>query len=70
MTDAQKQIERAKAHISAAPRKVIEWVPGSWWVVAVTGKDGSYTPLYEGQGNTSRERQQDANRWHAEQGAK
>ena len=27
-------------------RRVIEWVPGKWWVVEETGKDGSYTPLY------------------------
>lgn len=27
-------------------RKVIEWVPGKFWVVEETGKDGSYTPLY------------------------
>ena len=25
--------------------KVVEWSPGKWWVVAVTGADGSYTPL-------------------------
>lgn len=25
--------------------KVIEWTPGEWWVVRITGKDGSYTPL-------------------------
>lgn len=22
----------------------IEWVPGRWWLVEVTGSDGSYTP--------------------------
>ncbi len=25
--------------------KVIEWTPGKWWVVQITNKDGSYTPL-------------------------
>lgn len=27
--------------------KVIEWTPKSFWLVAVTGKDGSYTPIME-----------------------
>lgn len=27
------------------PQKVIEWVPGKWWVVQVTGTDGSLTPI-------------------------
>lgn len=27
--------------------KVIEWTPKRFWLVAVTGKDGSYTPVIE-----------------------
>ena len=27
--------------------KVIEWTPGKWWLVEVTGVDGSYTPIGE-----------------------
>ncbi len=44
MTSIRKQ--------SSFPLKVIEWVPGRWWLVAVTGADGSYTPLHEGKGTT------------------
>ena len=29
------------------PFKVIKWTPNSTWLVAVTGKDGSYTPVME-----------------------
>lgn len=25
--------------------KIIEWTPGHWWIVEVTGPDGSYTPI-------------------------
>jgi hypothetical protein len=38
-------------------RKVIEWTPGRWWAVEVSGRDGSYTPLYEGKSK------RDAERW-------
>lgn len=44
-------------------RKVIEWMPGKWWVVEVTGEDGSYTPLHEGQGVTAIQCQADAQGW-------
>jgi hypothetical protein len=44
-------------------RKVVEWMPGHWWVLVQTGKDGSHTPLYEGQGSTASERKQDAEKW-------
>ncbi len=27
--------------------KIVEWVPGRWYVVQITNKDGSYTPLSE-----------------------
>lgn len=27
--------------------KIVEWSPGKWWVVQITNKDGSYTPLDE-----------------------
>jgi hypothetical protein len=35
---------------------VIEWTPGKWWVVQVTGPDGSFTPLYEGKNRDDAER--------------
>ena len=25
--------------------RAVEWTPGRWWIVAVTGRDGSYSPL-------------------------
>lgn len=30
-----------------AELRVVEWTPNSTWLVAVTGKDGSYTPVIE-----------------------
>lgn len=36
---------------------------GNWWVVAVTGKDGSWTPMYEGKGASSHQRKGDCGFW-------
>lgn len=44
---------------------LLEWTPGKWWIARQTGEDGSYTPLYEGQGHKQRERQEDAREWGA-----
>lgn len=45
--------------LGLAPRSVIEWVPGSFWVVADTGAQRggstSYTPLYEARGRADAE---------------
>jgi hypothetical protein len=54
--------------VETAEKKVIEWPSagnGKWWVVAVTGWDGSYTPLYEAQGADSTARKADAETWLA-----
>ena len=40
----EDELERAAA-LRRAPLKVVEWTPGVWWLVRVTGRDGSYTPI-------------------------
>ena len=45
---------------SIGERGLVQWTPGVWWVVEVTGQDGSFTPLYRGQGSTSVARKADA----------
>jgi hypothetical protein len=48
---------------------IVEWTPGKWWVVKVTGQDGSMTPLHEGIGvgatkaERARRRKLDCERW-------
>ncbi len=32
-------------NIPITGRGIIEWTPGQWWVVEVTGPDGSLTPV-------------------------
>lgn len=41
-------------------RKALEWTPGHWWAVEVTGKDDSVTPLYKGQGPHAAAKKADA----------
>jgi hypothetical protein len=61
--DTHEHITRLDASELEAGRRVIEWTPGQWWAVEVTGADGSYTPLYQGKGGTSSARKADAARW-------
>lgn len=37
--------------------QIVEWSPGKWWVVQITNRDGSYTPL-DGSFNSKTEAEQ------------
>jgi hypothetical protein len=65
--ETHEHIERLDISVvgeGAGPeRRVIEWTPGQWWVVEVSGRDGSYTPLYQGKGGVGPARKAGAQRW-------
>ena len=48
---------------SAGEVGIVEWTPGRWWAVEVTGPDGSFTPLYEGVGADAAARRDNVVAW-------